>query len=106
MVHSREKDDVDDIEKGVETNHDGNRRYDARGGGGADASRAPFDGKPAVTSDRADEQSEHEALQNAGNDVAYEQGVQHKVLEINKRDIEIGARDKRSRKDRRDARDD
>ena len=34
----------------------------------------PFTVKPAITSDRADEQAKHEALQNAGDDVANEQG--------------------------------
>ena len=35
----------------------------------------PFTVKPAVTGDRADEQSEHETLQNAGDDVANEKAV-------------------------------
>ena len=72
----------------------------------ADAGRAAFDRKPAITGDRADEQSEHEALQNAGNDVANEQGVEDQILEINEGDIEVGARNQRGRKNRGHARDD
>ena len=62
-ARSREKDDVNDIKKRVETDHDGDRGDDARSGRGADASRAALHCEPAVAGDRADEQPKHEALQ-------------------------------------------
>src|SRR4030095_5616812 len=94
-ARSREKDDVDDVEKRIETDHDRDRGDDARGGGGADTSRAALHSEPAIAGDGPNEQPKHEALRDAEDDVAHEQAVQDEILEIDEGDIEVRARDER-----------
>ena len=51
---------VNDVKERIEADHGGDRRDDARSGGGADARRAALDVEAAITRDRADEQAEQE----------------------------------------------
>src|ERR1051326_3756373 len=64
---------VNDVVNGVEADHGCDSGDHAGSGVSPDPSRASLYSKSTVTGDRGDEQSEHEALQDASNDIANEQ---------------------------------
>src|SRR5439155_27228157 len=85
----REKYDVNDVVERIDANHDADRRDYARTGGGPNTGRAAFHGQAAVTCDRCDQQSEHEAFEHAGDDIANEQGVPNKIDTVRESDAEV-----------------
>ena len=88
---SWEKDHINDVVERIDTDHGRDGGDDARGSGGTDAGRAAFNIQPAITGDRGDQQSEHKAFKNAGDDVADKERVAHQINKVNEGDTEVGA---------------